>query len=226
MSHDGADSDPERVDRANAPNAAGSDEVAPRMTPTETGRLAFWTTIPGVLTGLAALLTAIGGLAVVLHGTGGTAGHGSVAETNTVTRDNGAAISAVPSPLGTSSTSGTDGILAQSTLSMRVGDVANLEEGKVGSVYAPDLSFFYCSASRCLIQSLSGFLTVADVSASRASCVSALHARNDGTVDLTKLIVGSTLCTQTSSGHIAGLQVTGLPGVGSVNLTFAYSVWR
>ena len=226
MSREGADSDVDRLDPAKAPKIAGSDGEAPRITKIDTGRWAFWTTVPGVLTGLATLLTAIGGFVVVLHGMGGKAGPGSVAETSPLTRDNGTAISAVPSPLATSFSSGAGGILAQSTLSMRVGDVANLEKGEVGSVYAPDLSFFYCSTSRCLIQSLSGFMTAADVSASKASCVAALHARNDETVDLTKLVVGSTLCTQTSGGHIARLQVTGLPGIGSVTFTFSYAVWR
>lgn len=187
------------------------------------GSRAFWTTLPGILTGLAALLTAIGGLIVVLNGMGDDGGRaGARGETSTILRD-GTPTSGPPFSLVTPSD--TDALL-QGTLSMKSPDDANLDRGVVGSVSPSDL-YLYCAGLSCHLTPVgSGLMTVAGRAGTKAECVAALNARNDGTLDLSKLATGSTLCTQTGQGHVARLQVTALPGLGSSNFTFAYYVWR
>src|SRR3977135_2873403 len=82
--------------------------------------LTFWTTLPGVLTGVAAVLTAVAGLATLWHSSGG--GNGAPASN--------AAPSA--SQAGTTSAGTTvHGVLRHGRVSLNSGDSVDLEHGVI-----------------------------------------------------------------------------------------------
>ena len=126
--------------------------------------LQFWTTLPGILTGLAAVLTAIVAVVGLLRSGGGTATVES-RPTSTVA--------------STSSTTngGTqpEGVLTQGRLAMMDGDFADLEKSRIEVSHNADLAF---ESSQLLAES-PGFLTAARATSDKAGCVHDLTARHD-----------------------------------------------
>src|SRR3954451_22974036 len=89
----------------------------------KSGFLAFWTTLPGILTGVAAVITAFVGLATFLRS--------DTPSTEPAARTE---------PAQTTAATGS-GILSRGRLSLRSGDQADLETGVIGVSTGTDLSF-------------------------------------------------------------------------------------
>ena len=178
----------------------------------------FWTTLPGILTGIAALVTASVALITALNRPRPERG---VAATDKAipTQSNPAS-----GPMVKSSAP-PDGVFAQGRLTMKSPDGADLEKGLVGSVTGEDL-YLHCSGVECLLNPMGSLITVMDGPGDKASCTAALRSRRDGALSLQRSRVGQTLCIQTTEGHVGALEILGLPGVGSIEFTFSYTLFR
>jgi hypothetical protein len=178
----------------------------------------FWTTLPGILTGIAALITASVGLITVLNRPG--------RERSTSANDKTipAQSNATPGPMVKSSAS-PDSVFAQGRLTMKSPDGADLEKGLVGSVGGEDL-YLHCSGVDCLLNPMGSLMTVMDGPGDKASCTAALRSRREGALPLDRTRVGQTLCIQTTDGHVGTLEILGLPGVGSIEFAFSYTLFR
>jgi hypothetical protein len=193
--------------------------------PARRGRFwAFWTTLPGLLTGVAAVITAIISLVAVFH----PSGHGS----------SGTAASTPTSRFGPSSDSTsattteakTPGVLAQGQLSQQPGDAADLESGRTGNGM-PSADLFLLGngvgGATYELTSLGGPLSVASSdTADKSACTAALTTHSDTYEYLSQLHVGSLLCVDTRENHVAVLRIVSLPGVGNSQLVYAYTVWQ
>jgi hypothetical protein len=184
----------------------------------------FWTTLPGILTGVAALITAMISLFTVFH----TSGHGlsGTAASTRTTRF-------MPSSESTSATalvSQAPGVLAQGQLSQRPGENADLEGGRVGNgVASGDLSLLGNGVGGGVYEltSLGGPLAPLDGgTVDKAACTAALNAHSDGYEYLSQFHVGSALCVDTSKNHVAALRIISLPGVGDSRFVYDYTVWQ
>lgn len=180
----------------------------------------FWTTLPGILTGVAALITASVGLITLLNRPG--------RERNITANDKTIPMpsSSTSAPSATSSAPPA-GVFAKGRLTMKSPDGADLEKGLAGSAVTGggDL-YLYCSGVECLLNPMSSLMTVTEGPGDKASCASALRSRRDGTVRLQQLRAGQILCVQTADGHIGALEILGLPGVGSTEFVFDYTLFR
>jgi hypothetical protein len=103
----------------------------------------------------------------------------------------------------------------------------DLEKGLVGlGVQGGDL-YLYCSGVNCLLTAIDGVLmTTAQGNGSKPTCISALNLRHDISLNLSDLSTGETLCVQTVEGHIGALRVLGVPGVGTIEFVFSYTLWE
>ena len=180
----------------------------------------FWTTLPGILTGVAALLTAIVGLITMLNRPG--------RERNVTANDK-----LIPTP--SSSTSGPratsssprEGVFASGRLTMKSPDEADLEKGLVGSAVTAGADLYlYCTGVDCLLNPMTSLMSVTEGPGDKTSCTSALRSRRDGAVRLQQLKTGQILCVQTADGHIGAIEILGLPGVGSTEFAFDYTLFR
>ena len=174
----------------------------------------FWTTLPGVLTALAALLTAIVGI---------------VTAWQSLTEDDGAAgpvpagdLPAVSTAVELSGSRGMPaGVLAQGRLTMKDADFADLEAGRVGG---PDNDDLYLHGTDELLASYGVAPTPGP--ADKDECVTALTARQDKVARLDEIDPGSWLCLQTYEGHVAVLEIVEGAGVGNPRIVLGYTVWR
>lgn len=140
--------------------------------------------------------------------------------------------STLPSEPATASSQLPDGVLAQGTLRMKSQDVVNLEQGRVGPTVTESDLYLFCSAGRCLLSGTAGLTipTTPANPASKTACTTALSSRNDSPLDLprlrTALNLEETLCVQTQEFHVGALQILGLPGGGTDELVFSYTLWH
>ena len=109
---------------------------------------------------------------------------------------------------------------------MRSPDSADLETGLVGSSPPGYDLYLHCSGIACILNAMSSLMTVADGASDEASCINALSARRDQALYLEQLSQGQTVCVQTAEGHVGALQILDLPGVGSIEFVFSYTLWR
>ena len=176
----------------------------------------FWTTLPGILTGIAAVITASVGLITMLNRPG--------RERSVTANDRAIPAQGNPraEPTPTSS-SVPPGVFSQGRLTMKSPDGADLENGIAGS--GGDL-YLYCSGIECLLNPMSSLMSVTEGPGDKASCIAALRSRRDGAVGLQDLRVGQILCIQTPEGHVGSLKIVSLPGVGSIEFIFDYILFR
>jgi len=200
---------------------SGSDPTPGSQAARRGGFWTFWTTLPGILTGFAAVITAIVGFITLLNGLGGE-------------RNNTGANQGVPGQGQSISTSGpttassspSNGVFIQGRLTMKSPDDADLEKGVVGPGVSGGDLYLYCSGVDCLLNSMSSLLTATEGPGTKSSCTAALTSRHDQALDLRQLRKGETLCVQTADGHIGALRILGLPGVGTIEFVFSYTLWR
>jgi hypothetical protein len=121
------------------------------------------------------------------------------------------------------------GVLAQETLRMKSPDVADLEQGLVGTGVTDSDLYLFCSAGQCLLNVPSGEATT-EGPRNKATCAKALRSRHDISLDLSQLNRAmkrrETLCVQTNEFHIAALRILGIPEAGTSELVFSYTLWR
>jgi hypothetical protein len=164
--------------------------------------LAFWSTLPGILTGLAALITAMVGLVAFL-----TADHRADDEQ----RGQGA------SPDGGASDS----------VTMSSGDYADLEQSRVGSGFTGSDLRFECAAGNCYLRVIGGGgITLVGGPVDRSGCVSALKARQERLLTSIEedLTPGNRFCVQTNIAGIALAEIIAAPDVGTTDLILDYTL--
>ncbi len=179
----------------------------------KSGFLAFWTTLPGILTGLAALITAIVG-AVGLWKTqsGGDSTPTSPGEPVTAT-----------STAETGRQGSGSGVLAKGRLSLVSGDWADLERGQVGSAVAGDVTFGP-ETTPTLHAAGAASLAPVDARPTKRSCVSALTARSDS-FELVSRVETKWICVSTTEKNVAAVRILSSPGPGNAKLVLGYTVW-
>ena len=205
---------------------------APDETPTprdarRSGFLTFWTTLPGVLTGVAALVTAIVSVVTLVSGMGGDGeaeSRSAGAKPATTLQETAASATSASAPPATSVAGD---VLVQGELTMKSPDDADLEKGVVGPGVPEGDVYLYCSGLDCILNATgSGLMTRTDGPADKRGSAAALNSRREQALEVADLEVGSTLCLQTREGHLTAPRGTGLPSAGSPEFTFDYSLWR
>ena len=162
-----------------------------------------------MLTGLAALLTALVGVAGFVHGLNllGSTGSGGVQQ-SPVTQ---------PSPAV--------GVLSQGRASLGPDMQIDLVHGITGT-NVPGADLTRVGDTDSFIEALQGFLAPASGTVSRQSCVAVLNSRHDIYEKLADLEVGSSVCLQGGGGRIGSFTVVSLPSAGDDQVVFTYLVWR
>jgi hypothetical protein len=176
--------------------------------------LSFWTTLPGVLTGVAAVLSAAAGLAALWHSGGG--GNGTPAS-------DPAPATSQPGATTRADTTA-PGILAHGRVSLNRGDSVDLEHGVIEVSGNTDVGFGP-ETTPTLHASATGFLAPIDNRPTKKDCAADLASRHDGTEILSDLTT-DWVCVSTAEGHVAFVDVLAAPGVGNAKLTLEYAVWR
>jgi hypothetical protein len=176
--------------------------------------LTFWTTLPGILTGLAAVLTAAIGLFTLWHGLS--------ASLPAPTAPAQQATSGQPGRTNPAA----GGVVRQGEISLDVGAAADLESGQVGTaIPSPDIVFR--GGDTPLLQVLgSGHIARSYGPRDKASCVARLTAEPEAFWTVSALKGASPLCLETHSGHVAGLDVVSAPGSGSEQIVLTYRIWQ
>jgi hypothetical protein len=173
-----------------------------------------------VLTGIAALLTAVITLFGLLHQTSSKA---PLNEAPAATAD-----ASAPSQPQVTANGAVSGVAVQGPLTMRSGDFADLTQGTVGnSVRDADLYLQRNGLGDFQFGAMGGgSFAPSETPHTRQSCVAALRARRDTFEMLSQLTVGTWLCMQTKDGRVALLHLVALPTVGAQQLTLSRTVWR
>jgi hypothetical protein len=175
--------------------------------------LAFWTTLPGILTGVAALITAVVGAIGLWKSQSG--GGSSPAPTQAVTAG------AATEPSG--SQSGDSGAV-RGRLSLVRGDSADLERGQIGSSATADV-IFGPETTPNLFAAGSAFLAPVEAQPGKRSCAAALSTRHDA-FEVVPELGTNWICVSTSEGNVAVVRILSSPGVGRAKLVLDYTVWR
>lgn len=165
------------------------------------GFLAFWTTLPGILTGLAALITAIVGAVGLWKSQSGGDDKGSLPATVVATTDS----------------------FHSRQLSLAPGDGADLEKGQIGSPVNTDLAYGP-ETTPTLRAGASTFFAPVQSTPNKARCTAALSSRHD-TSEIVSHVERSWVCVSTVEGKVAGVRIIKAPGVGSAKLVLAYVIF-
>ena len=181
--------------------------------------LTFWTTLPGILTGVAAVITATVGLITLLNS--GSTGNETPASSLGQAQVTTPATSSTMEPAGARSK---PDVRANGSLTMARGDYADLERGLIEISPNADLIFGPESTPH-LFATASAFLAPRPGRPTKRGCANALSARRDPFEILPQLDTRS-ICVSTSEGHVAAVTVITAPGAESSQLRLAYSVWR
>jgi hypothetical protein len=190
--------------------------------------ITFWSTLPGILTGIAASVTAVVGLIALLTGLGGPGGdHQTLDQASGPSSQAGAAQTPQGAHPSIAASVSPRDVLIGGRLTMESVDEADLETGVVRPGVAGGDLYLFCSGGSCGISAPgNGLITDAKQQVgTRSGCIEALTTRHDLTVDLGHLRVGQRICVQTNDGHISALTIVGLPQVGATQLTFSYTLW-
>jgi len=182
----------------------------------KSGFMAFWTTLPGILTGVAALITAIVGAIGLWKSQSGS--NGASSSPATVQSVSTASTTAAGTTKGTAS--GNVG----GRVSLARGDNADLEHGQIGFSSNADLQLGPESTPN-LFAANSAFLAPLEGRPTKRKCTAALSSRHDAFEVLPQLDT-STICVSTSEGNVAFVRVLRSPGVGNAKLVLGYTVWR
>lgn len=178
--------------------------------------MAFWTTLPGILTGVAALITAIVGAVGLWKSQSGSSNSSS--SPATVTSVN------TTSTTGTGTLENDDRSVSIGRVSLARGDNADLENGRIGFSSNADVQFGPESTPN-LFAAGSAFLAPLEGRPTQPKCRAALSSRRD-TFEVLPQLDTRTICVSTSEGDVAVVRVLRTPGVGNAKLVLGYTVWR
>lgn len=203
------------------------------------GPTSFWKTLPGILTGGAALLTAVGGLVVVVMQVFGAPGPVAAPPAAVTTAPPAVASTSIPqgeisspgsageptseSPAGPSSAASSPaevGVLYEDRLEMKTAEFADLETGKIGN--PPPNDDFYLHGTDVLA---SYGASPASGAFTKVTCEKALSDRSYNTVHLTEVGDDQWLCIQTKEGNLGGMKIIQLPKPGSPIVILEYVLW-
>ena len=206
---------------------------AAEETPKPSAFWKFWTTLPGVLTGLAALITAVVGFTAIFGGSDDDAGSAAAAPSPVTTprvsdaASTSAGPASAPTTLGSTDDPGAASVIAEGRLELRVNEWANLTGTAVAASRTAGSEFALINAGSYALNPAIAqrFAVPADGGSDRDVCVRALQRRRDGPLPLQGLQEGGTVCLVTYAENIASLRITALPTVGSPRITFDYIVW-
>jgi hypothetical protein len=183
----------------------------------EGGFMAFWKTLPGILTGIAALITAVVGAIGLWRSQAG--------DNSRPTSSREPATVAATTETGTSQRKGAaPGTLAEGRLSLVRNDWADLERGEIRNSSNVDLAFGP-ESTPTLRAAASSFFATAETRPGKQACATALSARHD-TAEIVPELDTNWICISTTEGHVAVLRIIRAPGVGSAKLTLGYTVWQ
>jgi hypothetical protein len=180
------------------------------------GSGSFWTTVPGILTGVAGLLTAVVALIGLLHALNVGAGAGS-----TRASGGGAAVSS-PSARATSSAP-VSGVLSSGRLTMREQDHADLEHGRINNAGDYDIYFVRDTVGASVY---GAFVAPVQSTPARADCEAALAGRRDPYEYISQVGVGSWVCVHTLNGHLAAVQIVSYQDTTPLQLVITFTTWR
>lgn len=186
------------------------------------GFWAFWTTLPGILTGSAALLTAVVGLMTLLNRSAPEVSDSPIGAAPTASAEPDVSSSVDAASPETPSSAA---VLIARRITMKSPDSADLEKGLVGQVTGEDL-YLYCSGVECILNAMSSLMTLTEGASTKAACLKELEQRRAQALNLADLRKDQTLCVQTTDGHVGALRIDELPGVGSIQFVFSYTLWR
>lgn len=210
----------------------GDDEPS-RSTTRGNDFLAFWKTLPGVLTGIAAVLTAVGSLTAVWIHFSGTPDDGpSAITTESVppSTDLGGSkptTSASPDVTPTSAPSRTPtptkaGVLHEDRIEMVDTDYVDLEAGKIGRPSA--ITDLYLHGTDQILSYYG--MTPTSGPMTKSACETVLAKRNNGGAYISKVAAKEWLCVQTKAGHLGGMRIAQRPAPGRPSVVFEYVVWN
>lgn len=195
------------------PDSTADDVGASSPPPGKSRFIAFWTSLPGILTGAAALITAVVGLLAALN----------IARPATVAASSPPPTAVQGQATAVEGQSGGSPVLRRGTVSMSSPDRVDLRSGQIiPGVVDADL-YLACGATQCLLE---GHLVDVPAASSKPTCVDALRQRTLDTLAVTSLQPGSELCVQTHDSNVAGLRLKQIPGPGAPQLVFDYTLWQ
>lgn len=187
----------------------------------EGGSTTFWKTVPGILTGLAALVTAIGGLIVVLVQVFGTPGQDPPADTGTHVNGESAIAETAATTAGTAGPAGS--LLRSDQVEMNADDWIDLEAGKVGKWVATS-DFVMIGSDR--FSSTPYPTTVVSGPITKAACAAALDKRDDGGAAFSEIEDDQWMCVETEEKHLAGVRIVKRPTAGDPVAGLDYVIWK
>ncbi len=182
-------------------------------------RSPFWTSAPGILTGLAALITAlVGAFALVLsHDGESSSGSASPPAATPVSAGGSQSIPRAPSSPPTGTSHGESGPLTLTT-TMQDGDCLDLDADQVGTAIDGDV----CDAvGGEALQLFHGRAAIVHTETDESGCASALQQRSDNGADIRN---GAILCVATDQGAVA--EVRSSPPDATMTITVNATTWR
>ncbi|MFR9777796.1 hypothetical protein ACL02O_17295 [Micromonospora sp. MS34] len=202
----------------------------------------WWNTLPGVLTGIAALITAIGALIGALHviglfdaqrpaapsaettsagmpSVGHTVGSSPVDASASSTAGPATIVSALPSM---------PGAMSQGLLTMTGVKSADLESGVVGFALPGQDFLVTVGGSRFSLSGayMGSYMSPIDSAPRKSDCTAALGTNRLGDVDIDSESVGRWWCVRTGEGHTGAVQVKSVSIDAPQQLVLAYVLWR
>jgi hypothetical protein len=192
------------------------------------GRPSFWTTVPGILTGLAALVTALVAAGALFLGNSddaaGNAAAGSGAGDVSSAGDGGrsdppASSGGATSGPATASQRGSPGS-DTSQVELLAGDYFDIDAGVQGNNRVTGSDLVWNN-----VLSLNGVRNaIVPAETDEAGCVAALQTRSDGVVPADQVARGAVVCLTTDAGAL--VQASIAPPDVSGSLTVTLTVWR
>jgi hypothetical protein len=176
-------------------------------------RQSFWTTLPGILTGLAALITALVGLAALFLGRG--EGSPATSAENPAVTDRGSA--ATPADSGAGEPAGGQGAV-MSSVELQLGESVDVDTGLIGSNVSGELVWISNQLNLYGRRN-----AVVPAATDEAGCRAALERRSDGWLTADQLAGGAVVCLSTDEGALAQARVSA-PDV-TDRITVDLTVW-
>ncbi|MFG3644164.1 hypothetical protein ACGF3C_28230 [Micromonospora sp. NPDC047762] len=201
---------------------------------TESGRASWWNTIGGLLTGVAAVITAIGALIGALHVVGVIGDTGTAAPSQNAT---GPGAGANPPPAGSPSRTSAgkvpiapsvDGASSQGLFTISSITSADLESGIVG-FGVPGQDFMVMPGGRAFVLKSTFMGTYFSTSGSdprKETCVEALTTKRLGDLDIDADSLGRWWCVRTNEGHTGAITVKTVSVEEPRELVLGYVLWR
>jgi hypothetical protein len=205
-------------------------------------RQSWWTTLPGILTGIAAVITAVVALIGALQVIGvfdEPAGTAPAGQGGSITTPGGNGRTTAP-PAGTGPTGGAAaspgplpswvGALSHGLLTMNSGDIAVLETGTVGFAASGQDFVTVGNGRRMSIGMLYGstsWFSPIDAAPDKEACRSALNGQKRTNLDADDNQIGHWWCVRTSEGYTGAIQLREVAmDEAPKHIVLAYVLWR